>query len=292
MKVLLTGSTGFIGRHVTKELQLHGIDFVTVGRSGGPNCCEHFCVDLLTMQDFMGIISESKPTHLIHLAWYAEHGKYWDSPLNLDWMSATYRLVESFCKQGGEHVVIAGTCAEYDWRFGYCDEDLTPANPKTLYGIAKDAVRRMCQMLCYSHSVRLAWTRIFYPYGSDEAPGRLIPSLFKAFRNEVAPFGVNGTHFRDLMHVSDLAAAVCTCLSDEANGIINLSSGEPTALREIVTKIAAFSGHSPSLILNQPSLRTGEPTLLVGNNSRLKSLGWQQKVDLQSGLSNYFKYYR
>lgn len=97
-----------------------------------------------------------------HLAWYAEHGKYWDSPLNLRWTEATVRLVEAFCMAGGQQVVISGTCAEYDWTHGYCREDCTPIDPATLYGIAKDATRRLVMAICGQYQVPCAWGAGFF----------------------------------------------------------------------------------------------------------------------------------
>ena len=110
MKVLVTGATGFIGRYLIDDLKSAGIDYVTLGR-GGSSSEEHIQLDLLSDEDLVGHIKRIKPTHLIHMAWYAEHGKYWESSLNIDWLAATTRLVEAFCQSGGKHVVITGTCA-------------------------------------------------------------------------------------------------------------------------------------------------------------------------------------
>ena len=62
----------------------------------------------------------------------------------------TTRLVEAFCIAGGQKVVIAGTCAEYDWTHCYCQEDSTPLHPATLYGTAKDATRRLAMAVARS----------------------------------------------------------------------------------------------------------------------------------------------
>ena len=56
-----------------------------------------------------------RPEVLIHLAWYAEHGKYWTSPENVRWVEASLALLRGFAAAGGRRVVMAGTCAEYEW---------------------------------------------------------------------------------------------------------------------------------------------------------------------------------
>ena len=97
MKVLLTGSSGFIGRYVLQLLQAHGIEVFAVGRVHPPSSVPFIEVDLLGITDFGPLLQQVQASHLLHLAWYAEHGKYWTSPLNLRWVDATMRLVESFC---------------------------------------------------------------------------------------------------------------------------------------------------------------------------------------------------
>jgi nucleoside-diphosphate-sugar epimerase len=134
MKVLLTGGSGFIGMHVLAALQDEGVEVVVIGRSGLSGAVRQIEADLLTLtQDEINeLLRKECVTHLLHLAWVAEHGKYWTSPLNLRWVDATVRLVEAFCTTGGQHIVIAGTCAEYDWSYGYCREESTPLSPTTL----------------------------------------------------------------------------------------------------------------------------------------------------------------
>ena len=181
MKVLVTGGAGYLGKYVLSELEAQGIDYITLGRSPATHSLPHLVVDLLNSDTYTDWIHQQEPTHLIHLAWYTEHGKYWESDLNYEWVIATKRLVDTFCDGGGRHVLVTGTCAEYDWRYGYCVEDLTPINSSSLYGRSKDLARRACHQRCTESNVKLSWARIFYPYGYGEPSSRLIPSLFSFF---------------------------------------------------------------------------------------------------------------
>ena len=105
MRVLLTGGSGFVGRYVLKALQHQGIEVVTVGRVRAQPSVPFIEADLLSVTDFGPLVQQAQATHLLHLAWYAEHGKYWTSPLKLRWAEATTRLVEAFCAAGGQQVV-------------------------------------------------------------------------------------------------------------------------------------------------------------------------------------------
>ena len=284
MRVLLTGASGFIGHYVLNALQHQGIEVVTVGRARSQPSVPFIEADLLSTSDFAPLLQQARPTHLLHLAWYAEHGKYWTSPLNLRWAEATTRLVEAFCAAGGQQVVIAGTCAEYDWTHGYCREDSTTLNPATLYGTAKDTTRRLVMAVCAQHQVSCAWGRVFLPYGQGESANRLVPSLIDVFRGVRAPFGVNATAYRDFLHASDVAEGFVRLLTTGARGAYNICSGEPVRLAEVVTTLATLLGADPDPVLALTTERPGEPPFLVGENLKLKALGWRPALTLAQGL--------
>ena len=291
MKILLTGATGFIGRYVVDRLIFKGIDFVTIGRKNPNLSREHINADLLSTNSFDQIVEEAQATHLIHLAWFAEHGKYWTSPLNNKWTESTVKLIEAFCNLKGQGVVVAGTCAEYDWSSGYCSEKSTLIKPQTLYGQAKDETRKLVFSICDQNNVCCAWGRIFFPYGKEEHPQRLIPSLISVFRGERPPFGVNSSQYRDLLYAHDVAEAFIFLLLSGKIGVFNISSGKPIQIIDVVYKIATILDKNPKTILDLATERPGEPILLVGKNSKLKSLGWKPEYTLDKGLKEVIKHY-
>ncbi|MBS4019521.1 NAD(P)-dependent oxidoreductase [Azonexus hydrophilus] len=275
MRVLLTGANGFIGRHLLSQLKNADINTVVVGRSR-PDAYkgDYIEADLLQTQCCNQLVQSAEATHLIHLAWYTEHGQYWSSPLNLRWLEASVRLVDSFCAVGGKKVIAAGTCAEYDWEFGFCREDSTPLNPATLYGTAKDATRRLLEMICKNHQTQFVWARMFLPYGKGEDRHRLIPALFEVFQGKRPPFGVNANAYRDFLHVKDVANAFIQLLLSDAEGNYNIASGQPTQIAEIVYAIANVFNSNPHVVLDLSSNRPGEPEILIGDSQKLRMLGW------------------
>ena len=289
MRVLLTGASGFLGQHVLNQLSQQGINVVAVGRSHPANYSGNFIkADLLQIDCLADIVQRAGASHLLHLAWYAEHGKYWTSPLNLRWLEASIRLVEAFCSAGGQKVVVAGTCAEYDWSCGYCREGATPLVPATMYGVAKDATRRLLSVICNSYHVPMAWGRVFLPYGQGEDQRRLITSLIKVFEGKLAPFGVNAKAYKDFIHVEDVAGAFLSLLETNAVGTFNICSAQPIQISEVVRIIAKSRNADPEIILNLTTERLDDPAFLVGDNLALKALGWQAKyVAMNDGLAYY-----
>ena len=73
------------------------------------------------------LIQTVKPTHMLHFAWEATPRQYWCSLNNYLWVQASIELIYNFVKYGGIRAVMAGTCAEYDWKYGYLSEDITPS---------------------------------------------------------------------------------------------------------------------------------------------------------------------
>ena len=289
MKVLITGASGFIGSHVLASLSRHGIGFVATGRRQPATVSADAFLpsDLLAMTGdrFAELIAASGATHLLHLAWYAEHGQYWRSPINLRWVDATVKLAEAFCQAGGSRVVVAGTCAEYAWTDAICDECRTSLLPATLYGVTKDATRRLVEAVCRESQVSCAWGRVFLPFGAGESSQRLVPSLIDALTGKRPPFAVDAAARRDFMHASDVAEAFVTLLESCDDGAFNIGSGDPVSIETVVRELATQLRVDPTPMLALASRRSGELALLAGDISRLRSLGFAPRHTLHSALA-------
>src|SRR5262249_11285022 len=136
--------------------------------------------DLLNPQDIATLLLSIRPTHLLHLAWYAEPGKYWTSEKNLEWICASLNLLIEVVRHGGQRVVMAGPCAEYDWPSGHCAEAVAPLTPTTLYGSSKHALQVLLAAVARQAGLSSAWGRIFFLFGPYEHPSRLVASVARS----------------------------------------------------------------------------------------------------------------
>ncbi len=292
MRVIVTGTTGFIGRHVLPLLIDQGWEVFAVTRKShghqvtGVHWIEGDILGINTDQALQEKIRHAQATHLLHLAWFTKHGEFWNSEDNFRWVEASMGLLRAFHQGGGGKVVIAGTCAEYDWSYGYCREEVTPCRPASIYGICKHALHLMARAWCEHVGMELCWGRVFFPYGPGESKSRLIPYLVRSFRKGDVPICRNNGAFRDLIHVEDVARGFLVLLIKGCKGAYNICSGVPVRICEVVQEIAKLFGID-ELELSETHIADGEPPLLTGDNARLLALGWKPEVTLADGLKDY-----
>ena len=183
MRLLLTGASGFVGRHAATQAVAAGYETVAIGRTdpGIAGLAFRAC-DLMDPAQLRSIVTDIRPQAVLHMAWYAEPGQFWNSSVNLDWVARSLDLARAFADVGGGRLVVAGSCAEYDWSGPMLDEATTPLNPSTLYGHAKAGLFRLLEAGAPELGISLGWGRIFFPYGPGDHPKRLLGCLMQALR--------------------------------------------------------------------------------------------------------------
>jgi nucleoside-diphosphate-sugar epimerase len=293
MKVLVTGATGFIGAHVTRTLLSRDHQVLALVRPGNPmirlqQLSNRFETITGTLEDTELIeksIQQFKPEACIHLAWYAEPGKYLDSEQNMQSLSSSLSLFQALIKAGCRQIVAAGTCFEYDTNFGYLHED-TPAHPVSLYSATKLSCCLTGTQLAAKAKIAFAWGRIFYPYGPQEDQRRLVPAAIKALKQGDLFPASPGDQIRDYIHVADVASAFCALLEKKANGIFNISSGSPVLIRQLLKTLGKLMNRSDLIQFGVAPYRAWEPPFICGDITRLRNLGWKPYYSLEEGLMN------
>ena len=294
-RVLVTGATGFIGRHAISPLLERGFEVHTHGYH---NSLDYEGVtshetDLLS-DSAKELCAKIRPTHLLHFAWYAVPGKYWTSPENERWVEATQKLLTAFAESGGSRAVLAGTCAEYDWTKPqeFLKED-SPIAPATLYGQSKNKIHEWAENFARREGTSLAWGRIFFLYGPHEAPERLVPSVVNSLLDGKEARTTSGEQVRDLLHVEDVASAFVALLDSDVEGAVNIASGTPLQLKDVVNAIADILGKSELVRLGALPERPHEPARLVADVQRLRDeVGWQPHYPLREGLENTISWWK
>jgi nucleoside-diphosphate-sugar epimerase len=295
-KVLLTGARGFVGRQIAKALAARGMEIHAVSSAGAdPSIPAHAWhrANLMDKPATEALMGEVRPTHMVHAAWDTTHGAFWTSDANYAWVSASLSLLEAFRMAGGQRLVVVGSCAEYDWRFGYCSEDVTPLNPSLPYGICKASLFRLCEAYTRSHNISFAWARIFLLYGPYEGDNRLVPSIVRAILAGREAKCTDGTQIRDVMHVEDAGNAIAALCASQVRGGVNIGTGQPIALSSVVTEIGKQLGRPDLLRLGALPSRPDDPLFLVPDTRKLNfEVGFKPRYDLAGGIAEAIAFWR
>jgi nucleoside-diphosphate-sugar epimerase len=295
-KVLVSGATGFIGRHCLPLLADKGYEVHAVTPDQpipGVVAVIWHQADLLNSREVQKLMAEVRPCHLLHLAWFTVPGEYWNSLENIRWLQASLELLQVFGRHRGQRVVVAGTCAEYDWRYGYCSETITPLNPSTLYGVCKHSLQLVLAALAEKMGFSAAWGRIFFLFGPFEHPARLVPQVISSLLKGGPAECSHGRQVRSFLYVRDLADAFVQLLDSQVTGPVNIDSGQPVALKEIIYQIATQLGHPELIRLGARTPLANEPHLLLADVSRLfQEVGWRPRYSLEEGLEETIQWWR
>jgi nucleoside-diphosphate-sugar epimerase len=294
-RVLVTGATGCVGHLALPKLVEQGWDVVAVrSKQTGDEAAgvTWMQANLLDPLEVRRVVAESRASHLLHFAWNIEPGKWVAAPENVSWVRASLDLLTAFRQAGGLRAVSAGSCLEYDWSYGYCVEDRTPLAPHTLYGTCKHALQLVATGMA-NDGFTTAWGRIFFLYGPREHPDRLVASVIRSILAGEPARTSHGLQVRDYLYAGDVADAFVRLLESDVTGPMNIGSGRPVELREIVLRIGELMGRPELVQLGAiPPAATDTP-LVVADTTRLNAaLGWIPSWDLDRGLQATIDWWR
>lgn len=296
-RVVLTGATGFVGRSSVPALRRRGYEVHAVtSRPPGyaidpPVDAVLHSVDLFDPPAVAALFAEVQPSHLLHFAWVATPGLFWSSPENFRWVAASLQLLRAFHAAGGRRVVMAGSCAEYDWGCAdICREAETPlatdgAKIATVYATCKIALQKMLAAYGREEGLSTAWGRIFSPFGPHEHPARLVASVVHNLIAGKPALCSAGTQVRNFIYSSEAGSAFAALLDGTAEGVVNIGTEERGTIADLVGEIGALMARPDLLRLGARPMAGNEPAVLVPDVRRLyDDVGWRPTITKTEGL--------
>ena len=278
MKVLVTGATGFVGRHLVAALLARGCEIRAVARNaetaqGMPwiNDVEFIAADIHAADLNVVALTEGIDA-LAHLAWpgLPNYRALFHFEHNL---MADYRFIKSAVEAGVQQVLVTGTCFEYGMQSGPLSEATEP-RPSNPYGLAKHTLHLFLQSLQQEQPFTLQWARLFYLHGEGQNPNSLLAALDRAIDSGEASFNMSaGEQLRDFLAIETAASHLAAILHQrDFDGVVNCASGQPVSVRALVEQRLRERGATLALNLGHYPYPTHEPLAFWAVTERLQQL--------------------
>jgi len=278
VKVLVTGATGFVGRHLVAQLLARGDDVRAVARNvetaqGMPwiNDVEFVSADIHAADLDISALTDGIDA-LAHLAWpgLPNYRALFHFEHNL---MADYRFIKGAVEVGVKQVLVTGTCLEYGMQGGPLSESTEP-RPSNPYGLAKHTLHLFLQNLQQEHPFTLQWARLFYLHGEGQNPNSLLAALDCAIDAGEQSFNMSaGEQLRDFLPIETAAGYLAAIVHQrDFDGVINCASGQPVSVRTLVEQRLRERGATLKLNLGHYPYPSHEPMAFWAVTERLQQL--------------------
>lgn len=271
MKILVTGANGYLGQGIVKSILELGHDVVAADFSvqNIDNRAKTIACNLFEVGNPYQFFGE--PDVLLHLAWRDGFVHYSDA--HIDDLPKHYKFIKEMACSGVKQIAVMGSMHEIGFYEGSINEN-TPCHPTTPYGIGKNALRDLTQMVCKQNNTVFQWLRGYYIVGNSKFGNSIFSKITAAAEEgkEEFPFtwGQNQYDFLDYPEFCDQIAASVS--QNEINGIINICSGHPEKLADRVERFIKENNYSIKLKYGAFPDRPYDSKAIWGDNSKIEKI--------------------
>lgn len=301
MKALITGSEGFIGKHLTTELRENGYEVYRCDLRMADGVIP---LNILDIEQTKKVILEHTPDILINMAGQADVGISWKSPqftveVNAIGMINILEAVRVIDPQ--IRVIAIGSSDEYGVlkEKGKNVTENIPINPMTPYAISKQAQEQFAQLYNCAYGMNVCMTRQFNLGGAGQAKGFLlsdfasgIVEIEKGLKDSLLVGNLSSA--RDFTHVKDACRAIRLIAEKGHPGeVYNICSGKTYTVQEILNHMLEMTNTDVTIKQDPSRMRPSDTPLICGNHDKLtEHTGWEPELGLDEMLSDIFDYWR
>lgn len=271
MKILVTGANGYLGQGIVRIILNNGhcvvaTDFNTqfVDERAERIACNLFEVD--NPYSFFG-----EPDVLLHLAWRDGFVHY--SSAHIDDLPKHYAFIKKMVDGGIQQVAVMGSMHEIGFFEGSINES-TPCHPTTPYGIAKNALRDLTQMICKQKNIVFQWLRGYYIVGNSKFGSSIFSKITAAVDEGKTEFPFTlGQNQYDFIDYPDFCAQVAAVVGQKnEQGIINICSGKPEKLADRVERFIKENDYRIKLQYGAFPDRPYDSKAVWGNDTKIRKI--------------------
>ena len=293
MKALITGIHGFVGQYLKKHLLSAGCEVYGIDRHSHDK--DTFEADITDRDKLGGIIKDVQPGEIYHLAGIADvaHGNM--SDYYTVHALGTLNLYEAVQKTGIDPKILYVSSSNV---YGIVPEEKQPiaedqpVRPVNHYGASKAAG----EMISHKYSadgLRIIIARSFNHSGPGQTESFILPKLARAFAEKQPEIGLGDTHTkRDFTDVRDVVKAYRMIVQEAGTGeVYNVCSGTAYSIDDMLGYLSAITGHTIRIRQVASLKRSIDPVLFVGDNRRLKKLGWSASIPIEQTIKDLVGFY-
>jgi nucleoside-diphosphate-sugar epimerase len=291
-KVLITGATGFLGRHVSGVLVQEKLDVCVCAHDAeARNDSRFYRLDLCNRDSVFRLFDNMRPEAVVHLA--ATGVTRSDMPLSqllevnvIGTENLLAAMAEFACDAP---IVLAGTAYEYRAQSRPLREE-DALLPTSAYAVSKSAAG-LCALF-YGQELPITLLRLFNTYGPGEPPERLLPYMVSCAREGRSIDLTGCEQVRDFTYVTDIARAFWLALKSPPAArrlrCLNVGSGRSMVLKQFVNiavQVLRENGFFPKVMFGARPYRPDDPMYCVADTTRVsEELGFRTVVDLEDGI--------
>ena len=293
MRVLITGSQGFVGGYLRRELEQNGYEVIGVDICPGERTVQ---ADLLDGPRLTQLIGELKPDAVFHLAGQADVARSWKIPQKTVEINviAAVNLMEAVCLAAPQaRMVLVGSSDQYGnlGEAGKLVSETVETRPQTPYAVSKQAQEEMAQVYARAYGLHICMTRSFNHGGAGQREGFLIPDfasgVVRVEKGMAKCLKVgNLASKRDFTHVRDVVRAYRLILEKGHSGeIYNVGSGKAHSAQEILDKLLAMAACPIPVEQDPAKVRPSDTPVICCDHSKLTAhTGWEPEISLDVTL--------
>jgi UDP-glucose 4-epimerase len=286
-RILVTGGSGFIGRHVVAELVAAGAQVRVIDLQPHPDPAVDIVIGDLIEPEVIAASLEGGIDAIVHLAAVTSVLRSVEHPelTHRTNVTATAALLEAARLAGVRTLVFASTNAVVGPMEDGAISESSRLRPLTPYGATKAAAEMLMSAYTEVYGLRCACLRLTNAYGTGmEAKDSIVARLMRAIHTG-ATFDIygDGRQVRDYVHVSDAVAAMRLALADDTwSGPTVIGNGTSLSVLEVVDAVQKVAG-VPLSVRHVPA-KSGEVRAVIVDTRRARAAGWSPRYDLADGL--------
>jgi UDP-glucose 4-epimerase len=291
-RVLVTGGSGFIGRHMVAELAADGAHVRVIDLKPHPDPAVDIVQGDLADADVLAAALDGGIDAVVHLAAVTSVLRSIEQPEETYGtnVAATHALLEGARKAGVKSLAFASTNAVTGPMEAPAITEKATLKPLTPYGATKAAGEMLMSAYTAVYGVRCACLRLTNVYGLGmQAKDSIVARLMRVIRlgGTFEIYG-DGTQVRDYVNAADVVAAFRLALSSEQwSGPVVIGSGSSLSVLEVLDAIRGVTGaqfevrHGPA--------KPGEMPAVIVDPSGAHAKGWSPRFSLEDGLARVWE---